>query len=351
MNNQPFVSIVIPCRNEEVCIVQCLDSIIANDYEKDRLEILVVDGRSEDGTREIVERLAQRYPFIRLLDNPKKITPVALNIGITKATGDIIMRVDAHARLKKDYILRCVESLNKYGADNVGGIMKTLPQGGGLLGEAIVLSLSHRFGVGNSYFRTHTSTPKWVDTVFGGCYRNDVFQKVGLFNEALARGQDIEFNLRLKKAGGRTLLVPDIVTYYYYARSDLRSFWKHSWTNGVWAILPFLYSPIMPVAWRHLVPLAYVFGLLGSVTLGLLWPPFLWLWLAIVTVYGLASLAASFQIAWRERGPRYLAVMPLAFAMLHFAYGLGSVWGVVKAARHMVVTFFRKKKQLGAVVP
>ena len=106
-------------------------------------------------------------------------------------------------------------------------------------------------------FRVHTDEPKWVDTVFGGCYRREVFDRVGLFNENLVRGQDMEFNLRLKKAGGKTLLVPDIVSYYY-ARSDIKSFWKHNFTNGVWAILPFLYSPIMPVSWRHLVPLIFV---------------------------------------------------------------------------------------------
>jgi cellulose synthase/poly-beta-1,6-N-acetylglucosamine synthase-like glycosyltransferase len=325
----PFVSIIIPCRNEEIYIGKCLNSIIANDYPKNKLEVLAVDGMSEDGTRRIVEGYTQRYPFIKLLDNPKRITPTALNVGIQRAKGDVIIWMSAHNHYEKDYISRSVESLNKYGADNVGGIMKTLPRENNFTGRAIVASLSHRFGVGNSYFRAQTDKPKWVDTVFGGCYRREVFDRVGLFNENLVRGQDMEFNLRLKKAGGKILLVPDIVSYYY-ARSDIRSFWKHNFTNGVWAILPFLYSPVIPVSWRHLVPLIFVAGLIGSAVLGFLLPVFFWLFLVILGSYVLANLTASFRIALQKRDLRYLVVMPFIFGILHFGYGLGSLLGVFK---------------------
>ena len=325
----PMVSLVIPCRNEEKFIGSCLDSIIANDYPKESLEVLAIDGMSEDGTRAVLEDYAKEYRWIRLLENPKRITPVALNMGIATAKGEIIIWMSAHNQYGKNYISRSVESLNKYGADNVGGTMKTLPRLDNFIGHAIVASLSHRFGVGNSYFRVRTDEPKWVDTVFGGCYRREVFDRVGLFNESLVRGQDMEFNLRLKKAGGKTLLVPDIVSYYY-ARSDIKSFWTHNWTNGLWAILPFIYSPIMPVSWRHLVPLVFVGSLLVTAALGLLWAPFFWLFLTILGSYVLVSLAASFQIAWRERDPRYLILMPFVFGMLHFGYGLGSLWGVLK---------------------
>ena len=323
------MSIIIPCRNEEIYIGKCLNSIIANDYPKNKLEVLAVDGMSEDGTRRIVEGYTQRYPFIKLLDNPKRITPTALNVGIQRAKGDVIIWMSAHNHYEKDYVSRSVESLRKYSADNVGGIMKTLPRENNFTGRAIVASLSHRFGVGNSYFRVRTDEPKWVDTVFGGCYRREVFDRVGLFNENLVRGQDMEFNLRLKKAGGKILLVPDIVSYYY-ARSDMRSFWKHNFTNGVWAILPFLYSPVIPVSWRHLVPLIFVAGLIGSAVLGFLLPVFFWLFLVILGSYVLANLTASFRIALQKRDLRYLVVMPFIFGILHFGYGLGSLLGVFK---------------------
>jgi glycosyltransferase involved in cell wall biosynthesis len=328
-NNLHFISIIIPCRNEEKFIGDCLNSIIANDYPKENLEVLVIDGMSEDGTRAVIESYARQYPWIRLIENPRKITPVALNIGIKNAKGNVIFWMSAHNQYERNYISRSVESLNKFGADNVGGIMKTLPREDNFMGWAIVASLSHRFGVGNSYFRVMPKEPKWVDTVFGGCYRREVFDRVGLFNENLVRGQDMEFNLRLKKAGGKTLLVPDIVSYYY-ARSDIKSFLEHNWNNGKWAILPFLYSAIVPVSWRHLVPLAFVASLLVTAALGLLWAPFFWLFLTILGSYVLVSLAASFQIAWREHDPRYLILMPFVFGMLHFGYGLGSLWGVFK---------------------
>ncbi len=331
----PMVSVIIPCRNEEMFIGQCLESIIRNDYPKDRLEILVVDGMSDDGTRAILESYAQNYSFISLLDNPKKITPAALNTGIRNAKGEVIIRMDAHAKLEKDYISLSVEALDKYGADNVGGNMKTLPQEDGLIGRAIVFSISHRFGVGNSYFRINSTEPRWVDTVFGGCYRRELFDRVGLFNENLPRSQDIEFNLRLKKAGGRTLLVPDIVSYYY-PRSNIKSFWKHNVMNGVWAILPFVHSEVIPVRWRHLVPLAFVLGLLSSAALALVSSLGPWPLLGILGAYGVANLVASAHVAQRENDIRFLPLMPAIFSCLHLGYGLGSLLGIFKAIAHMV---------------
>ncbi len=146
MNDLPLVSVIIPCRNEEKYICQCLDSIIANDYPKDKIEVLIVDGMSEDGTRKVLKHYAQRYPFMRVLDNSKKITPVALNIGIKNAEGEIIVRMDAHNTYEEKYISKCVESLHKYDADNVGGIWIIVPRGNGLIGKAIALALSNPFG-------------------------------------------------------------------------------------------------------------------------------------------------------------------------------------------------------------
>jgi hypothetical protein len=156
-----------------------------------------------------------------------------------------------------------------------------------------------------------------------------VFKKIGTFNESLVRGQDMEFALRLKKAGLKNLLVPEIKSYYY-ARSGLNSLWRHYWKNGVWAILPFLYSEVIPVSWRHLVPLVFVSSLAISALLGLIDTLFWWVFLGIAVMYAIANFIASSQISWRERDPRYLVVMPLVFAVLHLSYGLGSVWGIIK---------------------
>lgn len=322
----PFVSIIIPCRNEEKFIGKCLDSIIAQDYPKDRLEVLVVDGMSEDGTREIVERytdmslrarslachceqseaisardklrnlgIATSLPALamtlKLLDNPKKVTPCALNIGIKNAKGEIILWMSAHSRYEKDYISKCVKYLKEYDADNVGGVMITLPRDNAFIGKAIATVLSNPFGVGNSIFRTGAKEPKWVDTVFGGCYKKEVFDKIGLFNESLVRSQDMEFNLRLKKTGGKILLAPDIVSYYY-PKSNLKDFFIHNFEDGSWVTYPLKFG-IKAFSWRHLIPLFFILGLVGTGILGIFFSPLLWLFLFVLSSYLLVNLYHS----------------------------------------------------------
>jgi len=252
-----------------------------------------------------------------------------MNIGIKSASGEIIMKMDAHTTYEKDYISKCVRFLQEYNADNVGGILKTVPGGDSTIAQGIAFALSHPFGSGNSYFRVGSREPRWVDTVSFGCYRKEVLEKVGLYNERLTRSQDIDLNIRLKRSGGNTLLHPEIIGYYY-AKPNIREFLKHNWNNGIWAILPFLYSKGIPVSSRHLVPLAFVVSMVLSGILGLFVTFFLWLSLGITAAYAFSNLAASSQIACRERDFRYLIVMPLVFVVLHVSYGLGSLWGSIK---------------------
>jgi GT2 family glycosyltransferase len=248
---------------------------------------------------------------ISLIDNPKKFTPFALNIGIKEAKGEIIIRMDAHATYEKDYVSKCVRYLKEYNADCVGGILKTIPAENTLIAKAIALSLSHPFGAGTSRFRIGAKEPKEVDTVFGGCYKKEVFEKIGLFNEKLLRSQDLEFNLRLKKAGGKILLFPDIVAYYY-PQSNFKNFFLHNFQDGIWAILSFKLAKT-PFKLRHYIPLIFVLILPIS-----------------ILPYILLSLFFSAQIAFSEKDPRLFFVMPLVFAARHFGYGLGSIWGLVK---------------------
>jgi succinoglycan biosynthesis protein ExoA len=325
---KPFLTVIIPCRNEVRFLGGCLASVVANDYPPDRLEVLVIDGGSTDGTRELIASYQRRDARVRLVENPQGSTPWALNHGIKAARGEILARVDAHACIAPQYLTRSVEHLLRSGADNVGGVMRTLPQDPGFFAGPIVAALGHRFGVGNSHFRVGCGEPRWVDTVFGGCWRREVFERIGLFNTALERSQDMEFSLRLKAAGGRTLLVPDVASDYF-ARSRMGPFWRHNWLNGEWAILPFLYSSVLPVAPRHLIPLLFV----ASLGLALAAVPWTMEPLAVVAIpYGLASAAASAQVARREKRPHYALVMPLVFFVLHLGYGLGSVQGLCKVA-------------------
>ena len=331
MLNLPWVSIIIPCRNEEKFIGKCLNSIINNDYSKESLEILVIDGMSEDKTKEIVEKYTKQYLYIKILENPNKFTPFGLNIGVKNARGDIIIRMDAHSTYEKDYISKCIKYLNQYNADNVGGIWKIMPRTHTLINKAIVFASSSIFGAGDAYYRRgYSRGPKWVDTVFGGCYKKEVFERIGLFNENLVRSQDMEFNLRLKKAGGKILLVPEIVSYYY-PKSNLKDFFRHNFSDGIWSTYPLKFE-VRIFSWRHLVPLFFV----SSLILSLFFSFFFWqarlFFDLIFGSYVFLSLFFSVKISFKK-GIQYLFLMPIVFATRHFGYGLGSIWGIVKLLR------------------
>ncbi|MFA5839209.1 MAG: glycosyltransferase family 2 protein [Candidatus Margulisiibacteriota bacterium] len=324
MNDLPQVTAIVLCRNEAKFITTCLDSIIANDYPKDKLEILVVDGMSTDGTREIIKEYENKFTFVKLVDNPRKITPCAFNRGIKAAKGEIVIILGGHSTYHKDYIFKSVKYLNEYKADNVGGRVEMLPRSNTLLGKAITIAFSHPFCAGNSTFRRNYKEMKWVDTVFGGCYRKTLFDKIGYFNEKLINSQDMEFNIRLKKAGGKILLHPEIVSCYY-VRSDFINYCKHNFRNGFWAIYPTKFVPI-PLSWRHYVPLTFVLSLVVLGILGMVnWLAGL-LFLIILGLYLATSLAFSLQIAIKEKDISYLFVMPILFAAFHFGYGLGSIY-------------------------
>jgi len=323
----PFVSVIIPCRNEEKYIGQCLDSVIAQDFPKENLEVLVIDGTSGDKTKEVVKKYSDKHSFVKVLDNPQKFIPFALNIGIKNAKGEIIIRLDAHASYGKDYISKSLKYLTEYNADNVGGIIKTLPAKATLTAKSIAFCLSSFFGVGNSFFRRGSEKPREADTVLGGCYKKEIFEKIGLFNEKLLRSEDIELNKRLRKAGGKIILVPDIVAFYY-PQADFKSFLRHNFTDGIWATYPLKFG-VKIFSFRHLIPLFFVLGFLAGLILGLfsLWGKVIFV--VIFGIYLLLSLFFSLKPAVKD-DPRYLFSLPIAFFSRHFGYGLGSLWGLVK---------------------
>jgi glycosyltransferase involved in cell wall biosynthesis len=336
----PFVSIIIPCRNEEKFISICLNSIIEQDYPKDKIEVLVVDGMSDDGTREIIEKHIRNSVSIRMFDNPGRIVPKALNIGIKNVRGEIIIRMDAHNIYEKDYISKCIKYLYEYKADNVGGIWITLPGTNTLVSRSIALSLSHPFGVGNAYFRTGLLTPRETDTVPFGCYRKEVFGKIGNFNENLVRNQDIEFNLRLKKAGGKVLLVPDIVSYYH-ARSTLKSLFRQNFLNGFWVLYSIRLGKL-PFSLRHLIPFLFAVSLTGSLCLSFFSKFFSYLFAFIFCLYLSVNSFFSFKLSLKY-GLKYFPALVASFAVLHISYGLGSLWGITR----LIASRFQVNKSHG----
>lgn len=309
--DERFVSIIVPCLNEERHIEECLKSILANDYPEEKLEILVVDGGSTDKTREIVKSYGGQTSVIQLLDNPKVTTPAAMNIGIQNAKGDVIIKMDAHSVYAKDYISKCVKHLLESGADNVGGVLESVASAGTLEAKAIAICLSHAFGAGGSYFRTGADEPMEVDTVAFGCWKREVFEKIGVFNEQMAQIEDLEFNYRLRAAGGKIMLFPDIKAKYFPSSTTLGSFFLHNLDDGTWATYPLKYG--FHVSLRHLVPLIFVLTLSLSI-----WP------------YIPVSLLVSLQIAFAQKDWRLLFAMPLAFGARHIAYGIGSIIGLFK---------------------
>jgi glycosyltransferase involved in cell wall biosynthesis len=327
---RPFASVIVPCRNEEKHIARCLESILANDYPKDRLEILVVDGMSEDGTREIVAGYSEHRPMVRLVDNPKKHISVAMNIGIKAARGERILKMDAHSTYQTDHISLCGAYQERYGAENVGGIWKMVPGADTATAKAIVLGMAHRFGSGNAKIKVGASQPTWSDSAAFGCFKKELFSRIGLFDERLRASSDMDMNNRIRAAGGRILLVPQIVVNYY-ADPTLKKFWKHNFADGVWTSYVMKFGS-KAWSWRHWVPLAFVLSLLGSFALAAFFPVLLWLGLGIAVLYAASSLAVSLQIALRERDFTQLSQLPGVFAVRHFAHGAGALFGLVLLA-------------------
>ena len=325
----PFVTVVVPCRNEEKHISRCLESILAHDYPKDRIEILVLDGMSEDRTREIVGTYEQRFPCVRLVDNPQKHIPVAMNIGIRTARGERILKMDAHSTYQKEYISRCVQYQDLHGADNVGGVWKMVPGADTAMAKAIVLGLGHRFGSGNAKIKLGASRPTWSDSAAFGCFKKELFSRIGLFDERLKGGSDMDLNIRIRAAGGRILLVPQIVINYS-ADPTLKKCWNHNFADGVWTSYVMKFGR-KASSWRHWVPAIFILGLLASFVLSTAWPFLVWAGLGIAGIYAFASLAVSAQIAFRENDSKQFFLLPGVFAIRHVAHGLGALFGLVLA--------------------
>lgn len=323
----PFISVIIPCRNEESFIAKCIDSLLANDYPKDKIELFIIDGLSTDTTLDIVRSYLPEFPFIKIISNPKKVFPAAVNIGISHSGGDLIFIIGAHATYETDYFSKCVENCLNYSADNVGGVLNTVPVNNDLAGSLISFVLSNPFGVGDSKFRTGSGSIIEVDTVFGGCYKKEVFQKYGLFNENLISTSDYEFNKRIKNQGARIMLIPDI-EITYFTRSTINKFIKNNLRNGFWAIYPIALTDTMPVSMRHLIPLIFVLAIFLLLVLSIKWSLFLQILLALLIVYLLCSLYFSLRLIGRKT--YLIPLLPIVFFTLHLTYGLGSLWGAIR---------------------
>lgn len=321
-NHTIFTSIIIPCLNEEKFIKRCLDSLIKNRYSQDNLEILVYDGGSTDRTKEIVEGYEKKFSFIKLRNNPKKFPCFALNKGIEESKGEIIIRCDAHASYPPDYIKKIVSLLqSNREIGNVGGVCINEPANNTIKAKGISYTLSHFFCIGPNKFRKGVKKSSFVDTVPFGAWRREIFEKVGLFNEKFLKAEDLEFNIRLRKAGYKILLVPDI-KISYYPRENFSKLFKMMFQYGYWK--NFVNKELKLISSiRQLAPPLFVLYIFSLIFLPLLSG---WFFIPLV-LYFVLVLLFSFTISVRKKDIRIYPFCCLTFIVSHIGYGLGYLKG------------------------
>lgn len=364
-HSNPRVSVVIPCRNEVRHIEACVTSALRQNPPEGGFEVLLADGMSHDGTRELLKRLGvdgdsspspvngsepnRTQPDVILIDNPGLLVPSGLNVAIRAARGRTIVRMDAHTEYAPDYLIRCLETLERTGADNVGGPART--KADTYIGKAVAAAYHSRFSAGGALFH-NPDYEGYVDTVTYGCWPREAFERYGYFDEELARNQDDEHNLRIVRGGGKIYQNPRIQSWYR-PRNSLAALFKQYAQYGYWKVRV-IQKHRLPGSWRHLVPAVFLFALmvLGLSSLaGLVWHVAQghnaghrglggdWALLPLVPLlfmtglYGACLLTFSLITAARTEW-RLMFLLPLAFSCYHFGYGFGFLCGV----RDFVIT-------------
>jgi len=337
----------MPVRNEAQYIERSLGSVLQQDYPLELMEILVVDGMSEDRTREIIQQIIDNrrdesdgnIPSIVLLDNPERSVPVALNIGLRYTKGKVIIRVDGHCEIPPNYVRKCVELLKKTGADNVGGT--TYSSGATYLSRTIATAMRSPFVIGNARFR-YSSKPGYVDTVFPGAWRREVFGQIGLFDERLARHQDYEFNLRIRNAGGKIYYSPELKVCYY-SRTNFKSLAKQYFQYGYWKA-QVTKENSGAFRSRHLAPVLLVLAAVTGAIISPLRTDIRFAYLGLWILYGLFSLGTSLYLSSRN-GWQYLPVLPIVFPVIHFSWGAGFWIGLLKSVLKSWTSRGKNKKK------
>ncbi len=323
-----MVSVLIPCYQEEKFIVSCVESVRNFTLPPGwSLEILVVDGGSTDATKALVQQQMARDDRVRLLHNPRRTQSTGMNLGIASCEGDYILRIDAHSIYPKDYLAKCVQTSRRTSSDNVGGMVRTQARGEGYEPAVVQALTTHWFGVGTS-FRTGAKEGS-ADTVPYGFFRRDVFERFGLFDERLLRGQDYEFNRRIGSLGGLVWLNPRIVLQYFQ-QPNLKSFLSKQFFSDapynayMWYLAPYTFTP------RHAVSALFVLGLIVGIPLSFINEVVALIVGSVVALYAALAIAASFQQAIRYRRPLHIFILPFCFAAYHITHGLGVLIGLVK---------------------
>lgn len=329
------ISVVIPCYNEERFIDKVLNNL-ADQYDSKHYEIIIVEGMSNDRTREVIASFCHQRPDlnIRVLDNPDRQIPKALNLGIAAAQGEIIARMDAHAVASPGYIRRCADVLRKTGAGVVGMPCRVCPGDETLLAQAIALGVSNKFGIGDAKYRLQddSESDESVDTVAFGFFRKAIWQQIGGFNEELLTNEDYDFNYRVRHIG-KEVILGRTEHCDYFARNTLKGLAKQYWRYGSWKARMVLLNP-QSIKLRHLVAPVFVISMLIWVIIALFFPLAWFLLAGEIACYLMVSLRFSYQIARdAKRGIGLFVLMPLVFLTIHWTWGSGFLIGLIRPPR------------------
>ena len=327
---KPLVSIIIPCYNEGATIRLLLEALLQQSYPRSALEVIIADGLSTDRTREEVAAFNRQFPqlAVQVIDNPKRVTPAGLNIALNAANGSLVIRLDAHAVPRPDYITRCVEDLEKGLGDNVGGVWEISPGGKGWIARAIAAVAAHPLGVGDARYR-YTSRAGEADTVpFGAFYRTLVDQ-IGSYDESLLANEDYEFNVRVRQHGRRVWLDP-LIRCTYFARPNLGALARQYWRYGYWKLRMLRRYPTT-IRWRQALPPLFVLNLVLLFLLSPWWSLARLGLLSEVLLYGLIMFFAGVQLALNKKKPSLILGVPLAIATMHFSWGSGFLWSWINS--------------------
>jgi cellulose synthase/poly-beta-1,6-N-acetylglucosamine synthase-like glycosyltransferase len=319
-SRRPFVTVVMPCRDEESYVEACVRSVQAQDWPRDQLEILVADGMSIDASREILARLAAEDERIVLIDNPARVQAAGLNECIRRARGEFIVRMDVHADYPPDFVRKCVEVLGRTGADNVGGAAR--PRARTFFQRCVAAALTSPLGIGGSQYRKVDAEGD-VESIWPGAFRRDVFDRVGAFDPFAITNEDAELNQRIVEAGGRVYMSRDIVVHYY-PRESMRALARQYFKYGRGRARTLLKHGRF-LSWRPALPFVW----LATEALLLVTTPWQPLGTWSLATYALVTGAEAIRVGSRE-GALAIPVVWSIFPVLHVSHGAGFAAGLVR---------------------
>jgi glycosyltransferase involved in cell wall biosynthesis len=324
----PTVTVIVPCYNEQATIRDLLDAVLAQTYPLEKMDVVISDGLSMDGTRDVIAAFQREHPElpVQVVDNTARTIPSGVNRAIEAARGEIILRLDAHSMPYPDYVARCVQALTEGRGDNVGGVWEIRPGAPTWAAESIAAAAAHPLGVGDAMYRLAPSAGP-VDTVPFGAFRRELVERVGKYDETLLSNEDYEFNTRVRQSGGTVWLDPAIRSVYF-SRSTFGALARQYWRYGYWKLRMLRRYP-STLRWRQALPPAFVLSLAGLLLLGLWLYSAWWLLGAEILLYLSVLFLAGVRAAQKRKKPLLVVGLPLAIATMHLAWGSGFLWSLL----------------------